>query len=238
MSNMEGFMDFEERQMHDNKIKMYSLLMNNASELEHKYDITKLQLVENYVTLINYKRSLYHTEVLAVFPFKDLCKDATNYISKLQKKEITRRTKCGERDAYDQLMSCLHVSFGFEPKEITKITFEGYEAYKIWIYFTDKRTKEKLVLRVPNLKSSFFSIPAFTLVRLKENPSEYLDDIKRKVDALDTSVLGLLVQKQENSWYTVANFPDRAHSLSELGKTYYAKNLSTILDDILKETKK
>jgi hypothetical protein len=71
---------------------------------------------------------------------------------------------------------------------------------------------------------------------LEDDSSLYLDCLKATVANLDTSVLGLLVQKQEDSWYTVVSFPDHTHSLSDLGKTYYSKKLSPILDDILKET--
>lgn len=230
------FADFEKKTIEDKKFNVYTSLRANEATLRHERKMVDLKLAENYISMLNFKNSLYSMEYPSLINFYALCKNVVSWIDDVTAKKINKRTACEGKNTYKELISILNKSFGFEAKEITKITFEGYDAYRILIYFTDKRTKEKLILRVPNLRSPYFSIPAFTLVNLEDDPSTYLNTLRRKVMALDTSVLGLLVQKQGDPWYTVANFPDPAHSLSDLGKTYYSKNLSTILDDILKET--
>lgn len=242
MSNMEDFMDFEKRQMHDDKIKMYSLLIANASELEHKYNITKLQLVENYISLINYKRSLYFPEAPTVIPFKDLCKNAANYINKLHKKEITKRTKCGERDDYNQLMSILRISFGFDPKEVNDISFEGYDVHTIWIYFTDKRTKEKFLLRTPNLNSGYYKVDLIQPSCFVNNVEQYLMKLRSIRDDLETRVNTYRVIGNDRTRHPdigpcIGTFPSTFTTLSDLGKRYYAAKINEALDDILEETK-
>lgn len=229
------FMDFEKKAIESKKFSVYTNLRSNEATLQHERKMVDLKLAENYISMLSFKKGLYGMEYPALINFYALCKNVSSWINDVTAKKINKRTACAGKIAHKELLSILNKSFGFEAKEITKISFEGYNAYEIWIYFTDKRTKEELLLRVPNLKSSYFIIPASTLTRLEDDPSIYLDDLKRRVACLDTSVLGLLVQKKGNSWYTITSFPGQCHGLSELGKTYYSKNLSTILDDILKE---
>lgn len=229
------FMDFEKKAIESKKFSVYTNLRSNEATLRHERKMVDLKLAENYISMLNFKKSLYGMEYPELIDFYALCRNVESWINDVTAKKINKRTTCEGKTAHKELISILNKSFGFEAKEITKVTFEGYNAYKIWIYFTDARTKEKLVLRVPNLRSPYFSISIATLIRLEEDPSKYLDDLKRTVANLDTSVLGLLVQKRDDSWYTIVHFPDHTHSLSDLGKAYYSKNLNTILDDILKE---
>lgn len=230
------FADFEKKTIEDKKFNVYVNLRSNEATLQHERKMVELKLAENYISMLNFKKVLYDMEYPTLINFYALCKNVSTWIDDVITKKINKRTACEGKSAHKELITILNKSFGFEIKEITKITFEGYESYKIWIYFTDKRTKEKLILRVPNLRSSYFSVSEASLIRLEDYPSTYLDRLKTTVANLDTSVLGLLVQKQEDSWYTVTSFPDQCPSLSDLGKTYYSKNLGTILDDILKET--
>lgn len=229
------FIDFEKKAIESKKFSVYTNLRSNEATLQHERKMVDLKLAENYISMLDFKKTLYDMEYPALINFYALCKNVASWIDDVTAKKINKRTACDGKNAHKELISILNKSFGFEAKEITKIAFEGYNAYKIWIYFTDKRTKEKLVLRVPNLRSSYFNISTATLIRLEEDPSKYLDDLKRKVTGLDASVLGLLVQKEDDSWYTITSFPGQSPVLSDLGRTYYSKNLSAILDDILKE---
>lgn len=229
------FMDFEKKAIESKKFNVYTNLRTNEATLRHERKMVDLKLAENYISMLNFKKGLYDAEYPSLINFYALCKNVAAWIDDVTAKKINKRAACEGKTAHKELIFILHRSYGFEAKEITKITFEGYDAYKIWIYFTDKRTKEKLILRVPNLRSSYFIVSAITLIRLEDDPSTYLKTLRRKVIDLDTSVLGLQVQKKEDSWCIMESFPDRAYSLSELGKTYYSKNLNTILDDILKE---
>lgn len=230
------FTDFEKKTVENKKFNVYINLRANEVTLQHKRKMVDLKLAENYISMLNFKRYLYDEEYPSLINFSSLCRDAASWIDDVTAKKISKRTACEGKSAHKELIFIINRSFGFEVKEITKIAFEGYDAYRIWIYFTDARTKEKLILRVPNLRSSYFSTPAVTLIRLEDDPSQYLEDLKRKVTNLNTSVLGLMVQKKGDSWYTIGSFPDdHTHMLSDLGKTYYSKNLNAILDDILKE---
>lgn len=229
------FADFEKKTIENKKFNVYVNLRTNEVTLQHERKMVDLKLAENYISMLNFKKGLYDAEYPALINFYALCKNVVSWIDDVTAKKINKRTACEGKTAHKELIFILRRSFGFEAKEITKVTFEGYDSYKIWIYFTDTRTKEKLILRVPNLRSPYFSIPAVTLINLESDPSTYLETLKRKVIDLDTSVLGLLVQKKEDSLYIIASFPDSIHSLSDLGKLYYSKNLNTILDDFLKE---
>lgn len=230
MSNMEGFMNFEERMATVDKLNLYSMMLANATEMEHKYKMVKLQLVENYISLINYKRSLYLPEAPTVVNFKELCQAAVTYIRKLQKKEITKRSKCDEKDAYNQVMSILRISYGFEPKEINDITFEGYDARSIWIYFTDKRTKERLILRTPNLHSTYYRVNLIPASDFMNDGLRYLDGLRDVLCSLETRVntYRIVVTRQRNLDIgpCIATFPMTVTRLSDLGKRYCEKYIS------------
>jgi hypothetical protein len=193
----------------------YELMMELESLMKKEKERLELQMRENYVSLINRKKSLYNPWIFSFVDFDSGIKKVNEYINKLKKKEIRKNAKCEEKSYYEIMMEHIEFETGIKVKSIDDVTFWGY-GWGYHIYFTDAKYGKPLRWYVPNLKASRYQAKMYYGYNYgKDNTPDFVEllyDLDMK--------LSYVKEKTENyeSLEYIASFPNDVQKFEDFGK--------------------
>lgn len=169
----------------------------------------KLLYAENFVSLLNHKRSLYDgTNSI----FITTCNEAADYISKVAEKEIRKNAKSPLKDSYRALCIFIETVYGIKVKELTGIVTVGYNWQKE-ITFIDAKYGKSLRLDIPVVSSSYFR-PSVGQVMLMDDGK--INDILMRLSTM------LHFIEEETDCFTelklICSYPDMTYDLEDFGK--------------------
>lgn len=196
------------------RTRLYEQSGHAYGEIQKQLGFLKLMEAENFMTLVNSKRSLYSGTVFGFGTFDEIVRDSQSWIERVQKKEVRKNAKDDQHSSHNMLMTGIENATGIKIKEITRIRIYGYEGYNYEIRFIDKEHGLKLELIIPNVKSSRFRLGIFNAEDAisKENCASILNDLELR--------LCYIAVEEEN--YTklehIRNFPSDTYDVSDFKK--------------------
>lgn len=104
----------------------YNLMMELKEKMNKEKELLELQIRENYMHLINRKKSLYQQWMFGFVDFDKGIKMVQTYIAKLNRNEITKRTKCEEKSYYDTMKEHMESETGIKVKSIDEIVIHDF----------------------------------------------------------------------------------------------------------------
>lgn len=169
----------------------------------------KLLYAENFVSLLNHKRSLYDgTNSI----FIATCNEAADYISKVASKEIRKNAKSPLKDSYQALSAFIENIYGIKVKEITSIVTVGYDWQKE-IEFIDAKHGALLRLVVPVVRSAYYKQNVGFVMPMDD---EKLDDM---LSRLSTRLY--FVKEKTDCFISldeICAFPNATYNLEDFGR--------------------
>lgn len=195
----------------------YNLMMELKAKMNKEKELLELQIRENYVHLINRKRGLYQQWMFGLVDFDKGIKMVQTYLAKLNRKEITKRTKCEEKTYYDLMKEHMESETGIKVKSIDEIVIYGYSwAYNI--YFTDAKYGKPLRWDIPNLKHERYRpvmyYPTTWGKDTTPNFDNLLDDLDMKLCFVEERTEGYIGLEG------IASFPDGIQRFEDFGKKF------------------
>lgn len=196
------------------RTRLYEQAGQAYGEIQKRLGFLKLMEAENFMTLVNAKRSLYSATSFGFGIFDEIVRDSQSWIERVQKKEVRKNAKDDQHSSYNMLVGAIELMTGIEIKEITRIRMYGYESYNYEIRFVDKEHGLKLEFIVPNVKSSRFRLGIFDAkdAIAKERCASILQDLELR--------LCYIAVEEEN--YTklehIRNFPSDTYDISDFKK--------------------
>lgn len=193
----------------------YNLMMELKEKMNKEKELLELQIRENYVHLINRKRGLYQQWMFGIIDFDKGVKMVQTYLAKLNRKEITKHTKCEEKAYYDLMKEHIESETGIKVKSIDKIVIYGY-SWGYIIYFTDAKYGKSLRWNIPNLKHERYRPGMYY-------PTEWGKDTTPDFNnLLDDLNMNLCFVEERTEYYIglegIASFPDGIQKLEDFGK--------------------
>lgn len=193
----------------------YNLMMELKEKMTKEKELLELQIRENYVHLINRKRGLYQQWMFGLVDFDKGIKMVRTYIAKLNRKEITKRTKCEEKTYYDLMKEHIESETGVAVKSIDEIVIYAY-GWGYCIYFTDAKYGKPLRWDIPNLKHERYRPVMYY-------PTEWGKDTTPNFDnLLDDLEMKLYFVEERTEGYIglegIASFPDDIQKFEDFGK--------------------
>ena len=208
-------MEDEELQREIDIRNQYNQMMMLKVELNEKEKMLQLQIRENYILLINRKKSLYPGLIFGFTNFLDAINNVSNYFSKIEAKEIRRNTKCQEKTDLMIMMGGIKFQTGIEVKSIDKIVRYGVN-HGFYIYFTDKKYGKKFKWYVPNLKHSEYCPRMYYGSIFGKSQEPNFDYILEQLDMylyyIESETKSTTVLK------TIGSFPNDIRNLKEFGE--------------------
>lgn len=193
------------------RTRLYEQAGQAYGEIQKQLGFLKLMEAENFMTLVNAKRSLYSGTVFGFGTFDAIVRDSQSWIERVQKKEVRKNAKDDQHSSYIMLVTCIKNATGIEIKEITRIRMFGYENYNYEIRFVDKEHGLKLELIVPNVKSQRFRLGIFDSedAIAKETCASILNDLELR--------LCYIAVEEENftKLEHIRNFPSDTYDISD-----------------------
>lgn len=195
----------------------YNLMMELKTLMNKQKERLDLQIRENYVSLINRKRSLYPQWIFGFVDFNNGVRMVNSYLQKLNRKEIRRSQKCEERTYHDLMCDHIKSETGIAVKSIDEVVFYGYEQGYI-IYFTDEKYGKHLRWQIPNLKNPMYNPKMYYPMEFGKdttpNFENLLDDLDMKL-CIVTERTETCIKLEE-----VASFPNDVTKLEDFGKKF------------------
>lgn len=197
------------------RTRLYEQAGHAYGEIQKQLGFLKLMEAENFMTLVDAKRSLYSGTVFGFGTFDEIVRDSQSWIERVQKKEVRKNAKDDQHSSYNMLMTGIESATGIKIKEITRIRMYGYESYNYEIRFVDKEYGLKLELIIPNVKSPRFRLGIFNAkdTIAKETCASILQDLELR--------LCYIAVEEENftKLEHIRNFPSDTYDISDF-KTY------------------
>lgn len=196
------------------RTRLYEQAGHAYGEIQKQLGFLKLMEAENFVTLVNAKRSLYSATSFGFGTFDEIVRDSQSWIERVQKKEVRKNAKDDQHSSYNMLVSAIKLMTGIEVKDITRIRIYGYESYNYEIRFVDKEYGLKLELMIPNVKSPRFRLGIFDAkdAIAKETCASILQDLELRLYYI--SVEEENFTKVEH----IRNFPSDTYDISDFRK--------------------
>ena len=193
----------------------YNLMMELKEKMRKEKELLELQIRENYVHLINRKRGLYQQWIFGFVDFDKSIKMVQAYIAKVNRKEITKRTKCEEKTYYDLMKEHMESETGIKVKSIDEIVIIGYNlGYNI--YFTDAKYSKPLRWYIPDLKHKRYQPAMYYPTEWGKdttpNFDNLLDDLEMKLSFVEERTEGFI------SLEGIASFPNDVQKFEDFGK--------------------
>ena len=195
----------------------YNLMMELKTKMNKEKELLELQIRENYVLLIRRKMALYQQWIFGFVDFDKSIKMVQAYIAKINRKEITKRTKCEEKSYYDIMKEHMESETGIKVKSIDEIEIYGY-GWGYIIYFTDAKYGKPLRWYIPNLKHERYRPKTYY-------PTEWGKDTTPDFDGLlDDLDMKLCFVEERTEGYIglegIAYFPDDIQRFEDFGKKF------------------
>jgi hypothetical protein len=193
----------------------YNLMMELKAKMTKEKELLELQIRENYVLLIRRKMALYQQWMFGLVDFDKGIKMVQTYITKLNRKEITRRTKCEEKTYYELMKEHMESETGIKVKSIDEVVIYGY-SWGYIIYFTDAKYNKPLRWYVPNLKHERYRPVMYYPITWGKDTTPNFDNL---LDALDTKLC--FVEERTEGYIGlegIASFPDDIQRFEDFGK--------------------
>ena len=195
----------------------YNLMMELKEKMNKEKELLEIQIRENYVHLINRKRGLYPQWMFGLVDFDKGIKMVQTYIAKLNRKEITKRTKCEEKSYYDLMKEHMESETGIKVKSIDEIVIYGY-SWGYIIYFTDAKYGKPLRWYVPNVKHERYRpVMYYSISWGKDTTPNFdnlLDDLEMKLCFVEERTEGYIGLE------VIASFPDDIQKFEDFGKKF------------------
>ncbi len=197
------------------KRHQYKLMMELKDLYNKEKKRLELQIRENYVALLRRKKSLYNQWIFGLVDFDKGITMVNEYIEKVRRKEITKRTKCEEKTYYDLMLEHMESETGIKVKSIDEIVFYGYR-WAYYIYFTEANTGKQFRWSIPNLKHERYDGQFYYPTNWgKDTTPDFdgmLDDLEMK--------LSLVKERKEHfiNLECVATFPTDIQKFEDFGK--------------------
>lgn len=196
----------------------YETMVELDHDLNKKISSLQMQLAQNYVCMINVKKSLYN---YSIFGFADLHKPlnwADAYIKNNCNKLKTEDDKKKAKNYHDILISGIESTTGIKVKEIYDIHFM-FDDTSFEIYFMDDKDN-KLSIQVPNIDSPVYDILAQD-IDIGLGYDKFHHRCLKLLSGLDTT----LYLVSNISEYTVnkkliTSFPDKVMDICDFKKYY------------------
>lgn len=193
----------------------YNLMMELKAKMTKEKELLELQIRENYVLLIRRKMALYQQWMFGLVDFDKGIKMVQTYIAKINRKEITRRTKCEEKTYYELMKEHMESETGIKVKSIDEIVIYGY-SWGYIIYFTDAKYNKPLRWDIPNLKHERYRpVMYYPITWGKDTTPNFdnlLDDLDMKLCFVEERTEGYIGLEG------IASFPDGVQKLEDFGK--------------------
>lgn len=193
----------------------YNLMMELKEKMNKDKERLELQIRENYVLLIRRKMSLYDQWIFGFVDFDKGVKMVRTYLAKLNRKEITKRTKCEEKTYYEMLKEHMESETGIKVKSIDEIVIYGY-GWGYIIYFTDAKYNKPLRWDIPNLKHERYRPNIYYPTQWGKDTTPNFDDL---LDALDMKLC--FVEERTEGYIGlegIASFPNDIQRFEDFGK--------------------
>lgn len=193
----------------------YNLMMELKEKMNKDKERLELQIRENYVLLIRRKMCLYDQWIFGFVDFDKSIKMVQAYIAKINRKEITRRTKCEEKTYYDLMKEHMESETGIKVKSIDEIAIYGY-SWGYIIYFTDAKYNKPLRWDIPNLKHERYRPVMYYPITWGKDTTPNFDNL---LDDLDMKLC--FVEERTESYIGlegIASFPDGIQRFEDFGK--------------------
>lgn len=196
----------------------YKTMVELNTNMNEKMLSLRMQLAQNYVCMINLKKSLYG---YSMFGFTDLHKALSwvnAYITNNCNMLKTEDNKKTAKNYYDVLMSGIENTLGIKVKEIYDIHFM-FDDTSFGIYFTDDKDN-KLSIQVPNINSSVYDILAQD-IDIGLGYDKFYSRCLKLLGGLDTK-LYFVSNTSEYSVdkHLVTYFPDKVTNICDFKKYY------------------
>lgn len=195
----------------------YNLMMELKEKMQKEKELLELQIRENYVHLINRKRSLYDRWIFGLVDFDKGIKTVQTYIAKINRKEITRRTKCEEKTYYELMKEHMESETGIKVKSIDEVVIYGY-GWGYIIYFTDAKYNKPLRWDIPNLKHERYRPAMYYPTQWGKDTTPNFDNL---LDDLDMKLC--FVEERTEGYIGlegIASFPDDIQRFEDFGKKF------------------
>ena len=195
----------------------YNLMMELKEKMNKEKELLELQIRENYVHLISRKKSLYQQWMFGFVNFDKGIKMVQTYIAKLNRKEITKHTKCEEKTYYDLMKEHMESETGIKVKSIDEIVIYGY-SWGYIIYFTDAKYGKPLRWDIPNVRHERYRPAMYYPIEWGKDTTPNFDNL---IDDLDTKLC--FVEKRTEGYIGlegIASFPDGIQKLEDFGKKF------------------
>ena len=193
----------------------YNLMMELKEKMNKEKELLELQIRENYVLLVRRKMCLYNQWIFGLVDFDKGIKMVQTYIAKLNRKEITKRTKCEEKSYYDLMKEHMESETGIKVKSIDEVVIYGY-GWVYNIYFTDAKYCKSLRWDIPNLKHERYRpvmyYPTTWGKDTTPNFDNLLDDLDMKLRFVEERTEGYIGLEG------IASFPDGIQRFEDFGK--------------------
>lgn len=195
----------------------YNLMMELKTLMNEQKERLDLQIRENYVSLINRKRSLYPQWVFGFVDFNKGVRMVNSYLQKINRKEIRRNQKCEERTYHDLMCDHIKSETGIAVKSIDEVVFYGYDQAYI-IYFTDEKYGKHLRWQIPNLNNPMYNPKMYYPMEFGKDTTPNFENL---LDDLDLR-LCIVEERTETcvKLETVASFPNDVMKLEDFGKEF------------------
>lgn len=196
------------------RTRLYEQAGHAYGEIQKQLGFLKLMEAENFMTLVNAKRSLYSGTIFGFGTFDEIVRDSQSWIERVQKKEVRKNAKDDQHSSYKMLMTGIKNATGIKIKEITRIRLYGYESYNYEIRFVDKEHGLKLELIVPNVKSQQFRLGIFDAKDAisKEQCASILNDLELRLCYIAVE------EKNFTKVERIRNFPSDTYDISDFKK--------------------
>lgn len=195
----------------------YNLMMELKEKMNHEKELLETQIRENYVLLIRRKMSLYQQWMFGLVNFDKGVKMVQTYIAKLNRKEITKRTKCEEKTYYDLMKEHMESETGIKVKSIDEIVIYGY-SWGYIIYFTDAKYGKPLRWDIPNIRHERYRPRMYYPIEWGKDTTPDFDNLLYDLD------MKLCFVEERTEGYigleVIASFPDGVQKLEDFGKKF------------------
>lgn len=195
----------------------YNLMMELKTKMNKEKELLEMQIRENYVHLINRKRGLYLHWMFGFIDFDKGIKMVQTYIAKLNRKEITKRTKCEEKTYYDLMKEHMESETGIKVKSIDEVVIYGY-SWGYIIYFTDAKYGKPLRWDIPNVRHERYRPAMYYPIEWGKDTTPNFDNL---LDDLDTKLC--FVEERTEGYISlegIASFPDGIQKFEDFGKKF------------------
>ena len=195
----------------------YNLMMELKEKMNKEKELLELQIRENYVHLISRKKSLYQQWMFGLVDFDKGIKMVQTYIAKLNRKEITKRTKCEEKTYYDLMKEHMESETGIKVNSIDEIVIYGY-SWGYIIYFTDAKYNKPLRWYIPNVRHERYQPAMYYPIAWGKDTTPDFDNLLYDLD------MKLCFVEERTEGYIglegIASFPDGVQKLEDFGKKF------------------